>query len=238
MITSSSSNRVLETQWVESVKIRTIISPSSAFEFQKIKSIYISDLNPRNVLERLDELCTLHAVDDQGALPRNVSAVPHLTLPGTNSVAPLKGHLGERREAFTKLTLSSFPSFSLQVTKSPYFQLKPPPATETSNSGCVLKFTIRNSKFSDEIPIWSCESNRENENHLRFRKEENTELRVSRYKIQILTCYLLPLSFGHALSLFSLIFNYFRDFLDFPQAWTKFIIPNNGIHRINSCKIN
>ena len=24
----------------------------------------------------------------------------------------------------------------------------------------------------------------------------------------------------------------------FKQAWTNFIIPNNGIHRINSCKIN
>ena len=56
-------------------------------KFQKIKPVYISNLNPRNVPKRLDELCTLHAVDDQGALPRNVSAVPHFTLPGTNSVA-------------------------------------------------------------------------------------------------------------------------------------------------------
>ena len=44
-------------------------------------------------------------------------------------------------------------------------------------------------------------------------------LGASRYKIQILTCYLLPLSFGHALS--SLIFNYFRDFLDFQQSMNK-----------------
>ena len=61
-------------------------------------------------------------------------------------------------------------------------------------------------------------------------------LGASRYKIQILTCYLLPLSFGHALS--SLIFNYFRDFLDFQQAWTNSIIPSHGIYGINSCKIN
>ena len=40
-------------------------------------------------------------------------------------------------------------------------------------------------------------------------------LGVSRYKIPILTCYLLPLSFGYALSMFYLIFNYFCVFLDF-----------------------
>ena len=67
---------------------------------------------------------------------------------------------------------------------------------------------------------------------------EKSILGTSRYKIPILTCYLLPFSFGHALSLFYLIFNYFHDFLDFQQAWIKFMIPNNGIHGTNSCKIN
>ena len=39
---------------------------------------------------------------------------------------------------------------------------------------------------------------------------------LSRYKIPVLTCYLLPLSFGYALSKFYLIFNYFFCvFLDF-----------------------
>ena len=49
---------------------------------------------------------------------------------------------------------------------------------------------------------------------------------------------LMPLSSRHAFSLSSFILNYFHDFLDFPQAWTKFMISNNGIYRINSCKIN
>ena len=40
-------------------------------------------------------------------------------------------------------------------------------------------------------------------------------LRASRCKIPILTCYLLPFSSEHALSLFSSIFNHFHDFLDF-----------------------
>ena len=35
---------------------------------------------------------------------------------------------------------------------------------------------------------------------------------LSRYKIPVLTCYLLPLSFGYALSTFYLIFNYFLCF--------------------------
>ena len=35
---------------------------------------------------------------------------------------------------------------------------------------------------------------------------------ASRYEIPILTCYLLPFSSGHALSLFYPIFNYFHDF--------------------------
>ena len=38
---------------------------------------------------------------------------------------------------------------------------------------------------------------------------------ISRYKISISTCYLLPFSFWHAFSLFYLILNYFLDFLDF-----------------------
>ena len=42
----------------------------------------------------------------------------------------------------------------------------------------------------------------------------------------------------HALSLFSLTFNHFLDFLDFSQAWTKFMVPNNGIHWTDSCKSN
>ena len=56
-------------------------------------------------------------------------------------------------------------------------------------------------------------------------------------KIRILIN-LLPLSSRHAFSLFSFIFNYFHGFLDFQQAWINFMIPNNGIRRINSCKIN
>ena len=63
-------------------------------------------------------------------------------------------------------------------------------------------------------------------------------------KIRILIN-LLPLSSRQAFSLFSFIFNYFLlfsiDFLDFSwfsQAWINFIIPNHGIHGINSCKIN
>ena len=57
-------------------------------------------------------------------------------------------------------------------------------------------------------------------------------------KIQISTNLLLPLSFWYAFSLFSLIFNYFLIFLDFQQAWINFMVPNDGIHIINSCKIN
>ena len=56
-------------------------------------------------------------------------------------------------------------------------------------------------------------------------------------KIRILIN-LLPLSSRHAFSLFSFIFYYFHGFLDFQQAWINFMIPNNGIRRINSCKIN
>ena len=44
---------------------------------------------------------------------------------------------------------------------------------------------------------------------------EKSILGASRCKIPILTCYLLPFSSGLALSLFSFIFNYFHDFLDF-----------------------
>ena len=57
------------------------------------------------------------------------------------------------------------------------------------------------------------------------------------WKIQILINW-LPLSSRHAFSLSSFILNYFHGFLNFQQAWTNFMIPNNGIHRINSCKIN
>ena len=56
-------------------------------------------------------------------------------------------------------------------------------------------------------------------------------------KTQILVN-LLSFSFWHAFSLFSLIFNYFLDFLDFQQAWINFMVPNDGTHKINSCKIN
>ena len=56
-------------------------------------------------------------------------------------------------------------------------------------------------------------------------------------KIRILIN-LLPLSSRYAYSLFSSIFNHFPIFLDFQQAWTNFMIPNNGIHWINSCKSN
>ena len=67
---------------------------------------------------------------------------------------------------------------------------------------------------------------------------EKSILEASRYEIPILSCCLLPFSFGHALSLFYPIFNYFHDFLDFQQAWINFMIPNNGIHGTNSCEIN
>ena len=43
---------------------------------------------------------------------------------------------------------------------------------------------------------------------------------------------MLPFSFWYAFSLFS------TNFLDFQQAWTNFMVLNNGIHWTNSCKSN
>ena len=58
-----------------------------------------------------------------------------------------------------------------------------------------------------------------------------SSLRVSRFiKIQILRNLLLSFSTWHAFSLFYLIFNYFLAFIDFQQAWTNFMMSNNGIH--------
>ena len=65
-----------------------------------------------------------------------------------------------------------------------------------------------------------------------------SSLRVSRFiKIQILRNLLLSFSTWHAFSLFYLIFNYFLAFIDFQQAWTNFMISNNGIHWIHAKEI-
>ena len=49
---------------------------------------------------------------------------------------------------------------------------------------------------------------------------------------------MLPFSSWHAFSLFLLLSTIFLIFSIFEKAWTSFIIPNNGIHWINSCKSN
>ena len=60
-------------------------------------------------------------------------------------------------------------------------------------------------------------------------------LLVTKFRILINS---LPFSSRHVFSLLSFISTIFTLFSIFNKAWINFMIPNNGIHKINSCEIN